>query len=135
MSYDGLPFKDAKARWLKSPERLRVRKACFAYYKNRCTVCGHDFRKRKTGHLQMNHTRYRDDRRWIFGREDPVKDVCPLCDKCHKKGLMDWRRVRTARETYETRERLWNGIAWPVRILIWLIRRAAKLVYVAFLPK
>lgn len=82
-------------RLLASPAWERTRRACFASRGWNCAVCGQDWRKRKGGNLQAHHLHYR-----TLGREDPTRDLIPLCDAHHPRGRLSAYAIGQGRTNY-----------------------------------
>lgn len=92
--------------------------------KERCFVCGHDWKARKGRYLTVHHTRYRDKSgKSILGKEGP-KDLVPLCDRHHVRGRCGWDTLRLMRLYYlVTKFALW--LLWIPLRLLWLFWRGS----------
>lgn len=91
------------------------RQECFAYWKNRCAVCGFDYLKNQTGKLQAHHTPpgYKN----LYHEDVRKKHLVPLCATHHVKGRLTYAQILWQRQRYVRRKIL----RWPFRMVLLLV--------------
>lgn len=107
------------ARRYADPSWQVKRKECFAYWLNRCAVCGYDWTKSPKTHLQAHHTPEGYKNLW---KENARKrHLVPLCKPHHPKGRLTYSQIVWLRQRYL----LWKALCWTVLLPFRLAYRLA----------
>lgn len=106
------------AAYYSSPHWLTKRQAAKRFWKNKCAVCGYDW-KAHGGWLEVHHLPSGYQNLW---QEDPLYHLRLLCEIHHPKGRLTLESIRLWRSSYRWAKRLRRIFGFAVKV----VRRLCK---------